>query len=64
MIRLKQINRVFQLGSQRVHALKDVNLEIEPGDYLSIMGSSGSGKSILLNVIGLLERPTSRPILV
>ena len=59
MIKLEQINRVFQLGSQSVHALKDVNLQIEPGDYLSIMGPSGSGKSTLLNVIGLLDRPTS-----
>jgi putative ABC transport system ATP-binding protein len=59
MIELKQINRVFQLGSQSVHALKDVDLKINPGDYLSIMGPSGSGKSTLLNVIGLLDRPTS-----
>lgn len=59
MIKLEQINRVFQLGSQSVRALKDVNLQIEPGDYLSIMGPSGSGKSTLLNVIGLLDRPTS-----
>ncbi|MGZ4895975.1 MAG: ABC transporter ATP-binding protein [Candidatus Angelobacter sp.] len=59
MIKLEQINRIFQLGSQSVHALKDVNLQIEPGDYLSIMGPSGSGKSTLLNVIGLLDRPTS-----
>ncbi len=59
MIELNQINRIFQLGSQTVHALKDVNLRIEPGDYLSIMGPSGSGKSTLLNVIGLLDRPTS-----
>ena len=59
MIRLEQINRIFQLGSQKVHALKDVNLQIEPGDYLSIMGPSGSGKSTLLNVIGLLDRPSS-----
>lgn len=59
MIELKQINRIFQLGSQSVHALKDVDLKINPGDYLSIMGPSGSGKSTLLNVIGLLDRPTS-----
>lgn len=59
MIRLESINRVFQLGSQTVHALKDVDLQIAPGDYLSIMGPSGSGKSTLLNVIGLLDRPTS-----
>ena len=59
MIELKEINRIFQLGSQTVHALKDVNLRISAGDYLSIMGPSGSGKSTLLNVLGLLDRPTS-----
>lgn len=59
MIELKQINRIFQLGSESVHALRDVNLRIEAGDYLSIMGPSGSGKSTLLNIIGLLDRPTS-----
>lgn len=59
MIELKQINRIFQLGSESVHALRNVNLRIEPGDYLSIMGPSGSGKSTLLNIIGLLDRPTS-----
>jgi putative ABC transport system ATP-binding protein len=59
MIKLEHINRVFQLGSQTVNALKDINLQIAAGDYLSIMGPSGSGKSTLLNVIGLLDRPTS-----
>lgn len=59
MIDLKQINRVFQLGAQSVHALRDVNLQIRRGDYLSIMGPSGSGKSTLLNILGLLDRPTS-----
>jgi putative ABC transport system ATP-binding protein len=59
MIELKQINRIFQLGSESVHALRNVDLRIEPGDYLSIMGPSGSGKSTLLNIIGLLDRPTS-----
>ena len=59
MIGLKQINRVFQLGDQSVHALRDINLQIRQGDYLSIMGPSGSGKSTLLNILGLLDRPTS-----
>ena len=59
MIELKEVNRIFQLGSQTVHALKDVNLRISAGDYLSIMGPSGSGKSTLLNVLGLLDRPSS-----
>ncbi len=59
MIDLKQINRVFQLGTQSVHALRDIDLQIKRGDYLSIMGPSGSGKSTLLNILGLLDRPTS-----
>lgn len=59
MIRLREICKEFQLGEQTVHALNSVNLEIKPGDYISIMGPSGSGKSTLLNLIALLDRPTS-----
>jgi putative ABC transport system ATP-binding protein len=59
MIRLEQINRYFLVGEQTVHALSDVNLTIDNGDYLSIMGPSGSGKSTLLNIIALLDKPSS-----
>ena len=59
MIRLTAINRVFHMGDQEVRALNDINLEIQSGEYVSIMGPSGSGKSTLLNVIGLLDRPSS-----
>ncbi|HID48136.1 MAG TPA: ABC transporter ATP-binding protein, partial [Chromatiales bacterium] len=59
MIELSHIYRNFQVGDQTVHALDDVTLSIEPGDYVSIMGPSGSGKSTLLNLIGLLDRPTA-----
>ena len=59
MIELEGINRIFQVGDQKVHALDNINLTIEPGDYLSIMGPSGSGKSTLLNIVGLLDQPTS-----
>jgi putative ABC transport system ATP-binding protein len=58
MITLENIQRVFQVGDQAVHALRDINLHIEAGEYLSIMGPSGSGKSTLLNLLGLLDRPT------
>ncbi|HKJ08083.1 MAG TPA: ABC transporter ATP-binding protein [Gammaproteobacteria bacterium] len=57
MIRLEQVQRVFQVGDQAVHALDGVDLTIEPGEYVSIMGPSGSGKSTLLNILGLLDRP-------
>jgi putative ABC transport system ATP-binding protein len=59
VIDLQQVHRDFQVGDQVVHALDDVNLQIEAGDYLSIMGPSGSGKSTLLNLIGLLDRASS-----
>ena len=59
MIRLTAITRVFQMGDQEVRALNSINLEIQPGEYVSIMGPSGSGKSTLLNVVGLLDRPDS-----
>lgn len=59
MIRLSNIQRIFQVGDQQVHALRDIELHIQPGEHLSIMGPSGSGKSSLLNIIGLLDRPSS-----
>ena len=59
MIELRDINRVFQVGDELVHALQDIRLAFEPGEYVSIMGPSGSGKSTLLNILGLLDQPTS-----
>jgi putative ABC transport system ATP-binding protein len=59
MIKLENIHRNFQVGDQVVHALDDINLEIEQGEYVSIMGPSGSGKSTLLNLIGMLDHPSS-----
>ena len=55
---LLQLNNIFkwvQQGGQRVFLLKDINLEIDEGEFISIMGPSGSGKSTLLNVIGMLD---------
>ena len=57
MIRLEHINRTFTVGDELVHGLDDVSLQLEDGDYVSIMGPSGSGKSTLLNVLGLLDQP-------
>lgn len=59
MIELLHIHRNFLVGDQKVHALDEVNLTIDSGEYVSIMGPSGSGKSTLLNLIGLLDQPTS-----
>jgi putative ABC transport system ATP-binding protein len=58
-LRLRQICRDYEVGDQTVHALDHVDLDIDAGEYMSIMGPSGSGKSTLLNILGLLDRPTS-----
>jgi putative ABC transport system ATP-binding protein len=57
MIKLEHIFKWYNIGGTRSFVLKDINLEIEQGDFISIMGPSGSGKSTLLNVIGLLDEP-------
>lgn len=59
MIKLKNIQRDFQVGDQTVHALDNINLTINDGEYLSVMGPSGSGKSTLLNLLGLLDSPSA-----
>jgi putative ABC transport system ATP-binding protein len=59
MIEFADVSRIFRVGDQQVAALRNVNLELNAGEYVSIMGPSGSGKSTLLNLIGLLDRPTS-----
>jgi len=59
MIRLESIHRDFQVGDQVVHALDDINLHIDQGEYVSVMGPSGSGKSTLLNLIGILDHASS-----
>ena len=58
MIRLQDIHRTFQVGTQKVRALVEVNEEIAAGEHVAIMGPSGSGKSTLLNLIGCLDQPS------
>ena len=57
MIELRHIERIFQVGEEEVHALRDVDFSASRGEYIAIMGPSGSGKSTLLNILGLLDRP-------
>lgn len=59
MIRLQNIHRHFQVGDQTVRALDNINLDIDQGDYVSVMGPSGSGKSTLLNLLGILDQASS-----
>ena len=59
LIQLNKINKSYQNGDQELRVLKDIDLEVEEGEFLAIMGPSGSGKSTLMNIIGLLDRASS-----
>lgn len=56
LIVLKEINKYFPMGKEKLHVLKSLNLTIYEGEFIMIMGKSGSGKTTLMNIIGFLDR--------
>ena len=59
LIELKNIYKIYQMGDEAVHALDGINLTVDQGEFVAIVGSSGSGKSTAMNIIGCLDVPTS-----
>jgi putative ABC transport system ATP-binding protein len=59
LISMRNIWKTYQMGTEQLHALRDVSFDVQKGEYLAIIGPSGSGKSTLMNLIGCLDSPTS-----
>ena len=62
ILHLSNVNKIYSLGEEQVHAVQNANIEIKRGDFIAIMGPSGSGKSTLMNLVGVLDIPSTGAI--
>ena len=59
VISVRDLSKVYTLGEHKVHALRSISLDVQPGEFVSVIGPSGSGKSTLMHILGCLDQPTS-----
>ena len=64
LVSVKDVDKIYSMGDEKIYALRCINLDIYQGEYLSIMGPSGSGKSTLFNMIGALDKPSNGEVFV
>ena len=64
VITCENVTKIYGSGENRIAALDDVNLSVEPGEFVTVMGASGSGKSTLLHILGSVDRPTAGTVMV
>src|ERR1041384_4824823 len=62
LVELRNVSKIYRLGDEEIRALDDVSLDIESGEFISIIGPSGSGKSTLMHILGCLDSPTKGTI--
>jgi len=58
ILELKNVSKIYEMGDEKLYALKNINLKITQGEFVAVVGSSGSGKSTMMNMMGVLDRPT------
>src|ERR1041385_4554861 len=62
LVELRNVSKIYHLGGEEIRALDNISLDIDPGEFISIIGPSGSGKSTLMHILGCLDSPTDGTI--